>query len=218
VDHHGNNWVDGYLPQGFVFLWERPSDLSRALDIIVRDHHVDWVGAGGFSAGGYTAAALLGARLDSDLLQAVVDGRILVPDPPEFPGAVDWLRRTVMPQTTAATMQRASGDMSDDRIEAAFLVCPGDSGLTTTHSLRSIAHPVEILWAGTDVIAPPEETALRFLDLIGTAHGLSLGAHVERHHLFPDNPDGGNVRRQAAADAVAFFTKVSGLTALGEAL
>jgi len=32
VDHHGNNYVDGYLPEGFAFWWERPRDLSFVLD------------------------------------------------------------------------------------------------------------------------------------------------------------------------------------------
>jgi hypothetical protein len=74
VDHHGNNWVDGYAAPGFVFVWERPADLRHALNLIERHRTVDWVGAAGFSAGGYTAAALVGVRLDPDLVRLLTEG------------------------------------------------------------------------------------------------------------------------------------------------
>ena len=31
VDHHGNNWVDGYAAPGFIFVWERPADLRHGV-------------------------------------------------------------------------------------------------------------------------------------------------------------------------------------------
>jgi hypothetical protein len=32
VDHHGNNFIDGYCPEGFVPWWERARDFSFVLD------------------------------------------------------------------------------------------------------------------------------------------------------------------------------------------
>ena len=207
VDHHGNNWVDGYLAPGFVFVWERPADLRHALDVIARDRDVDWVGAAGFSAGGYTSAALLGVRVDPDLVKLLAGGEIPEPAIPEFPGAFAWARQNA----TADQMAEAGGDQSDDRVRAAFLICPGDGGLTSAASLRAVTRPVAIRWGGADVINPAEQNALRYLGLIDGAEGRSLGDDVEHHHLFADEEAGADVRARAAADAVAFFVRVSGV-------
>jgi predicted dienelactone hydrolase len=211
VDHHGNNWVDGYAAPGFVFVWERPADLRHVLHLIQRHRRVDWVGAAGFSAGGYAAAALVGVRLDPDLIRLLAEGEIPDPPLPEFPSAFEWLRRTTTTDTIGDLMESAGGDQSDDRVQAAFLICPGDGGMSSAASLREVTRPVEIRWADADVITRPEQTALRYLELIGGAHGRSLGRHVEHHHLFPDDIKGTDVRRRAGADAVAFLAQASGL-------
>ena len=90
-------------------------------------------------------------------------------------------------------------------------ICPGDGGMSSAASLRAVTRPVEIRWADADVIAPPEQTALRLLESIAGARGRSLGRDVEHHYLFPDDADGAAVRRQAGADAVAFFARAAGL-------
>jgi predicted dienelactone hydrolase len=56
VDHHGNNYVDGYEPEGFLFVWERPRDLTFVLDVLANEQPHGPVGAAGFSVGGYTVA------------------------------------------------------------------------------------------------------------------------------------------------------------------
>ena len=211
VDHHGNNWVDGYAAQGFIRVWERPADLRHALDLIERTRDVDWVGAAGFSAGGYTAAALVGVRLDPDLFERLVRGELPDPEIPEYPDAFASLRRTTTPGAIGDLLTSASGDQSDDRVRAAFLICPGDGGLASATSLRAVNRPVEIRWADADVITPPEQTALRYLSLIGGARGESLGQYVEHHHLFPDADEGTAARTRAGTDAVAFLARVSAL-------
>jgi pimeloyl-ACP methyl ester carboxylesterase len=52
VDHHGNNYVDGYEPEGFLFVWERPRDLTFVLDVLANEQPHGPVGAAGFSVGG----------------------------------------------------------------------------------------------------------------------------------------------------------------------
>ncbi|MFF8943033.1 hypothetical protein ACF1A5_12335 [Streptomyces sp. NPDC014864] len=37
LDHHGNNFVDGYEPEGFLHVWERPRDVSFALDALASE-------------------------------------------------------------------------------------------------------------------------------------------------------------------------------------
>jgi predicted dienelactone hydrolase len=211
VDHHGNNWVDGYAAQGFIYVWERPADLRHALDLIEQDRAVDWVGAAGFSAGAYAAAALVGVRLDPDLVRSLAEGDLPAPVIPEYPDALESLRLTTTPDAIDELVKKAGGDQSDDRVHAAFLICPGDGGMSSAASLRAVTRPVEIRWGDADVITPPEQTALRFLELIEGAHGQSLGDRVEHHHLFPDTVEGAAVRTRAAADAVAFLAHVSGL-------
>ncbi|MEV4347336.1 hypothetical protein AB0J83_23015 [Actinoplanes sp. NPDC049596] len=211
VDHHGNNWVDGYLAEGFVHVWERPADLRHALDVVGRERDVDWVGAAGFSAGGYAAGALVGVRLDVDLVRRLAEGEIPDPHIPEFPGAFASLRATTTAGAVGQLSARAGADQSDERVRGAFLICPGDGGMAAEASLRAVTRPVEIRWGDADVITPPEETALRYLTLIGGASGRSLGPDVQHHHLFPDTAEGAEVRAQAGADAVAFFRSQSEL-------
>ena len=205
VDHHGNNWVDGYLAPGFLCLWERPRDLSVLLTHLAAQYDVRWAGAAGFSAGGYTAAALVGVRLAAGPLAAVAAGDLVLPEIPEFPGAFDWLRAG----GGDGRLDGAAADHGDPRIAAAFAICPGEGGLSDEASLRAVDRPVELRWAGADVIAPPELTALRYLALIPGAAGQSLGPDVRHQDLFPDEPAGAAARAAAAAGAVAFFSRLT---------
>jgi hypothetical protein len=117
VDHHANNWVDGYLAPGFVCIWEQPADLSYALSALAGRYDISWAGAAGFSAGGYAALALLGARLDREAVDALAAGRVPVPDIPEFPGAFDWL--TSLADVTRSTRISAAGSHVGPGLSAA---------------------------------------------------------------------------------------------------
>ena len=205
VDHHGNNYVDGYLAEGFAFEWQRPQDLSFILNVLATEMSLGPVGAAGFSSGGYTAAALVGARIDSAVLGGILDGRIPVPDLPEFPDVLDSLRATVPAPRLAEELAASGGDMADARVRAAFLVCPAIGGLLTGQSLNAISAPVEIRWGDADTIAPPEENALRYLSAIPGASGRSAGPDVEHYHFLGDNPAGEEARRQVAVEALGFF-------------
>ncbi|WP_405770235.1 hypothetical protein OG539_36790 [Actinacidiphila glaucinigra] len=85
LDHHGNNFVDGYEPEGFLHVWERPRDVSFAHDELAGERALGPVGAAGFSLGAHTAVALAGARLDTDVLWAVLSGAVPLPDIPRVP-------------------------------------------------------------------------------------------------------------------------------------
>ena len=205
VDHHGNNFVDGYLPQGFVFEWERPRDLSFVLDALAAEQPLGMVGTAGFSSGGYAGAALAGARIDSGALQAILDGRAPVPELPEFPGLLDALTQSVPGERLAQAFAEAGRDYSDARVRAAFLICPAIGELITEESLRAVECPVEIRWGDADTITPPKGNALRYLSLIPAAGGRSVGVDVEHYHFLGDNADGTEARRQVAWEVVDFF-------------
>lgn len=205
VDHHGNNWVDGYLAQGFAFQWERPADFRFVLDTLAAERPLGPVGAAGFSLGGYTAAALLGARIDADLLPLMLAGRIETPPLPEFPRLIETLRAELGEEEALAVLGPAGADLSDPRVRAAFLVAPASGQMVTTGSLAATDRPVEIRWGGADTITPPESDALHYLRHLPRARGRSVGEDVPHHYFFPGEPAGEKIRRTVAEEAVDFF-------------
>ena len=69
VNHHGNTAAEpSYQLQGFILWWERARDISVLIDKLLADPqfgaHIDpsRIGVAGFSLGGYTALATVGAR------------------------------------------------------------------------------------------------------------------------------------------------------------
>lgn len=205
VDHHGNNFVDGYLPQGFVRWWERPLDLTFVLDRLAERERVGPVGAAGFSLGGYSAAALLGARIDSGRFAALLAGEIPAQPPPEYPNLVEDVREVMSPEDVARWPEEAGRDFTDERVQAGFLVCPSVALLLAEASLSAIEEPVAVRWAGADDIAPPRENAEVYERLIPAADGQSVGAEVGHYAFLADHPVHAEVREQVAAEAVAFF-------------
>ncbi|MBA2954955.1 alpha/beta fold hydrolase [Nocardioides sp. MAH-18] len=204
LDHHGNDAHGGYHPAGFLFGWERPRDLTVVLDALEREGPLGPVGAAGFSYGGYTVAALAGARLDPVVVGAVVGGAVPAPDIPEFPDVFERLRQEVSPDAVAAAVARSGADLSDDRVRAAFLVAPGLGGLVDPGSLRGVSVPVEIRWASADRINPFDADARPYLEGIPGAAGREVGPAGHEDFIPPLRPEA-PVRREVAADAVAFF-------------
>ncbi|AWZ08145.1 MULTISPECIES: hypothetical protein [unclassified Streptomyces] len=105
----------------------------------------------------------------------------------------------------ARAVAEGERDLADDRVGAAFLVCPGMGELVTPESLKGIGRPVAVRWGGADVVTPAESNALRYLGAIPGAEGRSAGADVEHYHFVRDDADGAEVRRRVAAEAVEFF-------------
>ena len=80
----------GHRAEGFLCLWERARDLSALLDVMGSDREfagrldIDRVFVGGFSAGAYTAMALLGAITVSSRFQPTGLRPAAVPGPQNF--------------------------------------------------------------------------------------------------------------------------------------
>ncbi|GAA1949872.1 hypothetical protein GCM10009798_06390 [Nocardioides panacihumi] len=204
LDHHGNNHVDGYHPQGFLFGWERPRDITFALDSM---GGADRVGVAGFSLGGYTAAALAGARLDRCIIGAILSGEVPLPPIEEFPDALQQLQSSTPPEAWSAAADDAARDLRDPRVIAAFLVAPGLGSLTTRESLNAIRIPVEVRWGDSDTTNPYELDVRPYLDHVPHAHGSEVGGGVRHEHFIePLSPDRADVRASVAADAVRFFS------------
>ncbi len=202
VDHHGNNYRSGYHAEGFARWWDRPQDLSVALD-----HLADGgpVGVAGFSLGGYTAAAVLGARINADMFGAIATGRAAVAPPPEYPTLIDELTDRVGADDIAAWIDESGDDYADRRVTAGFLICPAQGQLLTSTSLRGITTPVSIWWTGEDDQTPAETNALHYASLIpgATEHCADPSAG---HYVFVrDIPEADRIRTRLASAAVTFF-------------
>lgn len=210
VDHHGNNANDEYLVAGFAFVWERPRDLSFLLDHLIASYDVDAarIGAAGFSLGGYTVAALLGARIDREVTQAVFLGALKAPNMPEFPGFIDVLRASYSDEQLTAIVREGAQSFADSRIRAGFAIAPAIGRMLDIGSLESITAPFRVRWGGADDIAPPENNALVYLDAIPTATGESVGPDVGHYDFRAENDDPHGARPRVAADALRFFDSV----------
>ncbi|MER5772528.1 alpha/beta hydrolase [Streptomyces sp. NPDC001985] len=207
ADHHGNNAVDRSLPEGFAFVWERPRDLSFALAELERERELGPVGAAGFSLGGYTAAALVGARLAPERLSAVLHGLVPAPPLPEFPGLVPALRARVPAAELERRLEGSGADVSLPRVAAAFLISPAIGQLIDVPSLAGVRRPVAVRWGGADDNSPGPRNALVYGEGIPGAETRCVGAGVG-HYEFADDIEGaGPVRARVAADAVAFFSR-----------
>lgn len=210
VDHHGNNLVDGYDPEGFCFIWERPRDISFALDVLASEQTLGPVGAAGFSLGGYTVAALAGARLDMQILEAVVAGHVPLPVVPEFPGLSEALRKMVSEASEdelRAALSIAGTDLSDPRVQAVFQVAPSDGMSVTAESMQSVHVPVEIRWGGADTIVPFDDHIRPYLEHIPTAHGCSVGPDVRHEDFIGPDPADPTARTRVGEEAAAFFLR-----------
>jgi len=136
-----------------VRVWERPADISAVLDEITgnpRDYpFIDStrIAMLGFSAGGYTAMAISGARVDPDRLQRYCDG--------SDHGMSDcaFLARFGI-NLHRLDLGPAAQDLRDPRIRAAIVVDPGIVSTLTRVSLSEIDIPMLVLNLGEEETVP----------------------------------------------------------------
>ncbi|MCT9820765.1 alpha/beta hydrolase [Microbacterium sp. W1N] len=217
VDHHGNTAAEpAYLPEGFALVWERPRDLSFLLGHLLAtrgDVDAGRVGVAGFSLGGYTAMALLGARIDPYVATAVLTGEAPLPPLPEFPDLIASLHERAPVPELLAHARDGSVSLRDDRVRGAFAIAPSIGPLVETASLGEITAPLMLWWGDADDNAVPADNARRYLDAVPTASGRSLGPEVGHYEFLGASADPHRARDRVAADATAFF---AGLFAAGD--
>ncbi|WP_412538333.1 alpha/beta hydrolase [Longispora sp. K20-0274] len=202
VDHHGNTSRESYDPRGFVRWWERPLDLSVALDAVLDTYDVDRdrIAVAGFSLGGYTAAALVGARVSTVAYAALAEDPGRAPVLPEYPNLVEDLRAVVDERGFADYVEECGRDVRDRRVRAAYLMAPMGGPLLDPDSLRGIGAPVRVVWGDADEILPPEVFARFYLTHVPDVSGRSLGADLGHYGFVSAAPPAG-----AVADALAFL-------------
>jgi len=136
-----------------VRVWERPADVSAVLDEIAsnaKDYPFidnDRIAILGFSAGGYTAMAVSGARVDPERLQRFCDGT--------DHGMSDcaFLAKSGI-DLHSLDLAPAAQDLRDPRIKAAIVVDPGIVTTLTDQSLSEINIPMKIINLGDEDLVP----------------------------------------------------------------
>jgi predicted dienelactone hydrolase len=217
VNRHGNTAVeDRYLLPGFVLWWERPQDITKLLDELIEDsafgHRIDQdcVGVAGFSLGGYTALASVGARLDVELWKKYSEER---PDeplshlPPEANFSIKAVHNYIATDKIAIESIRKSGESyKDQRIKAAYLMAPVLGPVLTAESLNDIDVPVALvvgdrdnqsLWEKYNLPLVKSIPNARMELLKGVSHYSFLSEGTLRGNLFASQLtwDGFGIRR-----------------------
>ncbi len=136
-----------------VRVWERPADISAVIDEIEANPqtypYIDTsrIAALGFSAGGYTAMALSGARVDVAALQGFCDDGDHGMSDCAFlaQGGVNLWEMDLSP---------AAQDLRDERIKMAVIIDPGIVETLTPESLSQIDIPMLILNLGQESTIP----------------------------------------------------------------
>lgn len=163
------------------------------------------VGAAGFSIGGYTVAALLGARVDGPAYRALATGRVPVPSTPEYPNLLTELRALITDDELAEWATAAGDDHSDPRVSAGLLMSPAVGPMITADSLAAIRRPVDVWWTDADEIAPPADNAQRYAARIPGATAHETGPGLSHYAFLGTDPAGAPMRSHLATAATTFF-------------
>lgn len=168
VDHPGNNGVDRMTVPGAILWWERAEDLKRALEAVAADPqfgpHIDpaRVGAAGFSAGGFTALVLAGARFDRqrllDFCHAHPDDGVCRPQI-EFAITEADMRQALQRPEVAALEATAGADHSLGSVKAVFAMAPALVQAFVPESLQGIGVPVRIVSGEADTVTALDSNA-----------------------------------------------------------
>ena len=133
-DHPGTTYFNRDRRQAGM-LWERPHDLSRVIDAVLRDPALageidpDRIAAVGHSIGGWTVSALAGARFDPDRFARDCTTEIVSRACPDNPGYdMPDLRMNAEPLRQ---------DMSDPRVRAFVSL---DLGLARFHARKPVRY------------------------------------------------------------------------------
>ncbi|WP_223784499.1 alpha/beta fold hydrolase [Myxococcus sp. AS-1-15] len=223
VDHPGNTYGDT-SPEGYVRGWERPQDFTALLDAVSKDAvwgpRVDAgrIGAAGHSMGGYTALALVGARLNlSPIMQGCTS-----PETRAHPGC-DELRDVDYSRIDLAV---ARASYKDARVRAAFSMAPGMAGSYEARDVADIDVPVALVLAQGDELMPHAQNGMHLAKLLPSAKTVVLedAAHFTflprctelgfkvAEMLCRDATPGtrGASQARTLAEAVAFFRRTLG--------
>lgn len=236
VNHHGNTGAEpAYRLEGFLAWWDRPRDMSVLIDKLLADPRfgarIDAarIGVAGFSLGGYTALASVGARLNREQWLAFCAEAADDPScklPPEIASKytnADAVHLLEHDERLKKEAQHMGDSFRDPRIRSAFAIAPVLGPALVRDSLAGIDVPVHIVVGTADDQAVPTTTAKPVaaaipkaeLDLLPQVTHYTflatctlLGRNVARPVCVdPEGVDREAVHRRVAQDALDFFNR-----------
>jgi predicted dienelactone hydrolase len=169
VDHPGNNGLDRMTVPGAIMFWDRPEDLKVALARVEADPvigpHLDprRLGVAGFSAGGFTAIAAAGGRVNLARFRRFCtehpDDGVCRPQK-EFSVTPDEGVKALASPELAAETAHAGDDHSVPGVRAVFAIAPAIVQGFDPASLKAIKVPTAIILGDIDPVAPPATNGL----------------------------------------------------------
>ncbi|PWK88682.1 hypothetical protein BV497_10520 [Fulvimonas soli] len=237
LNHPGDYFRDTSGVGHIEVLAGRPIQVKSTISTLLADPR--WkslvdprrIGVAGFSAGGYTALMVAGARPRFDRFIAFCER---YPDDKDVCGHAAEFRAAAARQGMTLEqvfdgMQKQLGrygDTADPRVRAAFVMAPL-SLLFDGHGFDGVRIPVYLYYGANDRVLPPEANARHIAPLIRTLAAVKEVPHAD-HWVFlppcspalareipdlcrdPAGVDRAKVHAQVNADALAFFRKALG--------
>ena len=175
LPNHPGTTTGNASAEAAVRVWERPADITAVLDEITANPDVypymdtDRITMLGFSAGGYTAMAVSGARVDPARLQGFCD------ETDHGMSDCAFLAHFGV-DLHAMDLSPAAQDLRDARISNAVVIDPGIVSTLTKDSLAAIDIPMMIINLGDEDKVPVGVYARHAAALIEQAS----------YHIVPD--------------------------------
>ncbi|WP_104902739.1 alpha/beta fold hydrolase [Pseudomonas sp. LH1G9] len=142
VNHPGTT-TRNRSPQAAAQLWQRPKDVSRAIDAVLAQPKQfgaiakNRIAAAGHSLGGWTVMELAGARFDPDLFAQDCDAH------PKLGGCIVY--HQINPANTPAAKAQLAADLRDKRVSAVVSLDLGLSRGMTDASLAALPVPTLVI-------------------------------------------------------------------------
>ncbi|WDF66849.1 hypothetical protein PQ465_11085 [Sphingobacterium oryzagri] len=186
VDHFGNT-LDNKIAENFVKIWERPLDISFAIDKVVNlpelSSNIDTtkIGMVGFSLGGYTTIALAGGSINYDSLKkfsSTKEGKeeFKVPE-------LGDVSKFITPELIEKG-NNAFKHLKDNRISAFVAMAPAvGQGFEQVSQFDNFDKPILIIGAEKDERTPVITNAKHFHNLIKGSAYIELEGKIG-HYIF----------------------------------
>lgn len=145
VNHPGSTTHDR-RPQAAAQLWQRPADISRAIDAVTAQPEKfgalakHRIAVAGHSLGGWTALEIAGARFDTDRFARECKAHSQL--------ASCSVYQQMNPASNPASLARLATDLRDKRVTAVVSLDLGLSRGFTDNSLAALPVPVLVIAAG----------------------------------------------------------------------